>query len=473
MRSRLRIVALLLAALALAGCEWVRGRRPNVLVVVVDTLRADRLGAYGSTAGLTPFLDSLADRGFVFRNAYAQTSWTNGSIASLFTSRPQSRHRVLTFWDTLADTENTLAEVLSANGFEAGGFNANFLVGTRLGFAQGFDEYDTYSRSTEERGRQKYYKVRGEKLNEECLRWLDGLPRARRGGIFLYLQYMEPHAPYDPPQELVDRVLDGRPEPDRGAVNRRMAASNLGVFSDDMLAAVTTYYDAEVMAVDDVLRRLFAELTGRGFLDDTVVVITADHGEELRDHGSVGHDQTLYQESIHVPLIVLLPGRDGGARIADIVSLTDVAPTLLDWLGIAKPPSFDGISLLPLMGGRGESWLSRLGFGAQPEDAPKPVGSAFSELLKEERGLNQVHERAVISATGKLIQRVDGGSEFYDLTTDPGETRPDSLAAERRQRLSQALAAFGDRAEEGDVPEAAPTLDADTRERMRALGYAE
>ena len=464
-----RLLVLLALAAALAG-GCTKQPPPNVLLIVIDTLRPDRLGAYGSTRGLTPFLDSLAQRGFVFRNAYAQSSWTNASIASLFTSRYQSQHRITSFTAALSPDEVTLAEVLAGHGFVTGGFSANFLVGKHLGFGQGFADYETYTRSEMDNGKPLMIKERAERINREGLAWLDQ-PRPQPGRaapVLLYLHYMEPHNPYDPPAADLDRVLAGRPAPDRIAVNRRMRIPNLGEFPDDTVQAVKDLYDAEVMSVDAQLRVLFEALGKRGFLDRCIVVVAADHGEEFREHGLMGHHQTLYEEVIRVPLIVLVPGHEQRVDVTELVSLTDVAPTLLDLLALPQPPEFEGHSLRRLMG---------LGQPAQttrgPAAAPVAGGTAFSELIKEGTQRARPHERAVITDASKLILDVDGKREFYDLRADPGETNTQGLVDGTRERLSASLQSFMDYTQQRAAPVHQRALDAETRERMRALGYQE
>jgi arylsulfatase A-like enzyme len=435
--------------------------RPNIVVVVIDTLRPDRLGAYGNSRGLTPFLDSLAARGVVFRNAYAQTSWTNASIASLFTSRYQSQHHVTSFQAALSDQEQTLGEVLKANGYATGGFVANILLLSRLGFAQGFDEYKAFTRTEKDfLGRDLYIKERAQKINSEALHWLDQREKAadKSAPVFLYLHYMEPHNPYDPPAATLERLLAGRPKPDIAAVNDRMRLPNIGTFTDELVRDVQDLYDAEVSSVDADIRVLFDELGRRKILDDCIVVITADHGEEFREHGLMGHHQTLFEEVVRVPLIMLLPQRSERSDVTGLVSLVDIAPTLLDLLGLPIPDAFAGHSLRP--------WFDQ-------RDSGHIGGTVFTELIKEGTQRARPHERAVIQADRKLISDVDGKKEFYDLRTDPAETNAAALAEPARATLVETLTKFQEQGRPAPTRSAADTADPDTRERMRQLGYSE
>ncbi|MDX2168151.1 MAG: sulfatase [Deltaproteobacteria bacterium] len=470
LRHRAALVALLCCALA--GCA-APPPRPNVLVVLVDTLRPDRLGAYGNQRQLTPFLDELAARSTVFGNAYAQSSWTNPSVASLFTSRYQSQHRVTSFGSVLAADEQTLAEVLRQHGYATAAFSANFLLQPKLGFDQGFDVYKAMSRPGvgAVTGKPKLLKARAETINQAVLGWLDGRQNPAQPA-FLYVHYMEPHAPYDPPADALARAFGATPQPDLQRINDFMEMPGFTA-DDEVAAAARLYYDAEVTALDASLRALFAGLEQRGFLRDAVVVLLADHGEELKEHGLLGHHQTLYEEVIRIPLMIQMPGQTTRQDIAAPVETLDIAPTLLARLGIEAPASFVGVSLDRKLPGAAPLGLrQRLHAWLSPPAAPTPR-PVYSELIKDPGTLRlSQHERAAIDGGNKAIADVDGQTAYYDLQRDPGETNRDGVAAAPRGVLDRALAALRRLADGGDrVPGGG--LDEQTKERMRALGYAE
>jgi arylsulfatase A-like enzyme len=482
MSSRRPLLAALACALACASCTRLEHRAPNVLVVVIDTLRADRLGAYGNTRGLTPFLDALATRGTLFEHAYAVSSWTIPSVASFFTSRYPTQHHVVTFFSRIADPEVTMAERLHEGGWIGGCFSANPNLRKDWGHGQGFDEL--WSDQTPD------VDVHGDTIRAQGLAWLDRTwTRGSRTPGFLYFQYMEPHAPYDPPEPFRSRfAIDEAGQPFdaqtavRDAIKRALPSAvhdgepvNVADAVRTILARGTPLtkqqilpferlYDGEVATADDQVRQLFEELERRGFLENALVVVISDHGEEFVEHGGGSHGRTLYEESVHVPFIVVGPGVAAGRRVAENVSLIDLAPTLVDLLGLPPEPRFEGRSLAPLV---------RPGPGAD-----RGPGAGPDILMQLERTVpvsmdNRIHSRALLRGNQKFLIRVAGGTEMFDLATDPAEVSTSQPAATQQAPLSEALtlaeASLGERAA-GE--HAVGPVDEKLKERLRALGYA-
>jgi arylsulfatase A-like enzyme len=462
------LVAVLLATLAACGMP-ARTGRPNILLVVIDTLRADRLGCYGNARGLTPFLDELAARGHVVRRARAQAPWTNPSVASIFTSRYQSQHRVIDYRSVLPATELTLAEVLKANGYVTGGFSANGLIGESLGFGQGFDQYQAHLLVKGEDPEYMRIPVRADRIAAEALAWLDQLQRDGAAGapVFLYLQLMEPHAPYAPPAALLDRLRDDRPVDVRRA-SEHMYLDSLTPVGADELRQIEDVYDASVMAVDLALRDLFAALDAHGFFADAIVVVTADHGEEFQDHGLRGHGKALFDESIHVPLIVLPPGTTVPGDVDRLVSSIDIAPTVLELAGVPIPDRFGGQSFASEL--EGGWWARSRSALRQLRNAP-PAGSSYSENLVPPDVPALPHERALVADDSKIIEWRDGASRFYDLAHDPQEQAPNSVDDAGRARLETSLSQAEARAERDPSLAETKMPDARTREALEALGY--
>ena len=445
-----------------AGC----GRKPppHVILIVVDTLRADRLGAYGSQRGLTPFLDQLAHRGTVFRNAYAASSWTCPSVASLFTSRYPSQHKVIALDSRLPDSEVTLAEILAARGYVTLGFTANMLLGDSLGYAQGFREWK-FDPSV--------VKLRAPELRERALSALDA---ARRPGVpvFLYLHFMEPHLPYDPPGEYrrrFERPVGSRL--DSAEANRKVKDIEWDALSPAEIEHLESLYDGEVAYLDSELSRLFAELEQRDILRDAIVVLTADHGEEFGEHKLMSHGFSLYGQELNVPLLLLGPGVPVD-RVEDVpASLVDVAPTLLSLAGLSREQRFEGRSLVPLEHGADDAVVI----------AQLPLSSSV-DLRR--------HVAAVLRDRQKVLEIVPswaavlGKAEIYDLAADPAETRPlgyvdgpralpdsDPTAVRAHALLGELTRVQGELAKRA-VPNAERVkLGEEDRRRLRALGYVE
>ena len=453
---RWRWIALATAcALAPLGCASEQ-RPPNLLLVVLDTLRADRLGAYGSTRGLTPFLDELAGRGIVFENAYATSSWTSPSIASLFTSRHPIQHGIVGFESVLGEGEATLAESLHALGFTNGGFSANFRITEKLGYGQGFDVWRAYLESTDERDHGP--KVPARFVRKQALAWLESVwHRESPRPVFLYVHLMEPHSPYDPPEPVRQRLVPGASRAEIDAANALLVGLRFSDLSDEQVALLAALYDAEVATLDAELRTLFAALNKNGFLEHSIVAVAADHGEEFREHGMLLHGVTLFEAGVRVPLLLLGPGLEAGRRLSQPVSLLDVAPTLLDLLGARVQERFEGHSLLPqLRGSQGAAGSGDILFELAPKFDVQDIRS---------------HSRGLVRGARKLLVDPQGRPRVFDLAHDPGELAASGSADEVRELVAALERARDELASRAGAPVPAASLDARTRENLRALGY--
>jgi arylsulfatase A-like enzyme len=435
---------------------------PNILLIVVDTLRGDRLGVNGNPRGLTPFLDQLGARGTVFANAYAPTSWTCPSVASLFTARYASQHRVDRFEASIADSEVTLAEILAGRGYVGGGFSANLRMLEANGYGQGFASWKAYAR--DESGGSK---PRGALLRRQSMTWLQPLLQEKRQPLLLYLQYMEPHAPYDPGEPFRSRfVHETAPVSDDVA---RAKLTNSQPLQPAEIERLTQLYDGEVAAVDAEIRMLFDELERSGFLRDAVVVVTADHGEEFGEHGVMTHGRTLFNGVMHIPLIIVAPGYPAGRVVDQPVSLIDVAPTLLELSGLPPAPTFEGRSLVSLM---------------QSALAPPALWARMVDLVQGHDVIAEIephgespdmrkHSLAIVRGSRKLLVDPRGDTALFDLYSDPGETTP--LGAANADLAARMLSALAQRRSElktraAESRDVRPIDDA-TKEQLRGLGY--
>jgi arylsulfatase A-like enzyme len=433
--------AVLLAALAVAGAAC---RRPapatrDVVLISLDALRADRLGAYGYSLPTSPFLDHLAARGLTFERAFVNTHGTTPSHTTLLSGLYQENHGV-----GLAGSRGGvvataippgvpwLPELLRARGYQTIGVTDGGNIGRRFGFARGFDRFDD----------------RGGGLRRGARRLLAEVQRARRADprrpLFLFLHTYQVHSPYHPPADL--RRLFGVPADVRQASSRFLVAhaSDAAALPPGVQATLSSLYDADIRHTDDLLRELFADLAGEGLLAHALVVVTADHGEEFGEHGGLLHRDLLYDELLHVPLLLAAPGI-APARVGGLVSTVDVAPTILAWAGAPAPPGLPGRDLLRAAGQRRALVLAQYG-----------------------------RERyCVRTAEWKLIVS-DGRAELYDLRRDPREQRDVAAShADVRQRLAAALGAWqAERRAQGTAPAGrAVELPAEERAQLRALGY--
>jgi len=456
-------LTLWLAAACAPRAEPPSAAPPNVIMVVIDTLRADHVGWYGNSSSVSDFLNGLADRGSVFSNAYTPSSWTSPVIASLFTSRYPSQHGIDSYASVLNASERTLAEELRAAGYATLGLSANILVSAPLGYDQGFDRFKTYHGPLKERAAT---------LTRDAVEWIDQMRSAHaQQPLFVYLQLMEAHEPWQPPHEALE-ALAAR----RGFGADRVAQLEAFVkeqppfvlMAPEKIDLARDLYDAEIDSADAQLREWFATLSQRGVLDNALVIVTADHGEEFLEHGGLGHGHTLYNELIHVPLLVALPGQTSRVDIDDVVSLVDLAPTVLAAAGVASPPTFEGHSLLPaLQRGSLQRWLH----GALSHVA-KPA-TAYSEM-SDFRATDiqpKLHRQALVQGSHKLIERRDNQEEAYDLAGDPTEHDRAGLDAAATAAMRATLATVEQRLSHAQEPRRTEAIDAGTRERMRALGY--
>jgi arylsulfatase A-like enzyme/cytochrome c-type biogenesis protein CcmH/NrfG len=407
-------------ALVAAGCRG-EARPRHLLLVTLDTLRADRLGSYGHAAARTPHLDALAGRGLRFARAATVTPLTLPAHASLFTGTFPAHHGVRDnggFY--LGEERRTLAEALAAAGFRTGGFVGAFVLDRRWGIAQGFAEYfdDFDLAEFDDAAGMDAVQRPGAAVVDRALEWLAA---DRRRPFFAWVHLYDPHTPYE------------APEPYRSAFPATLAGA----------------YDAEIAAADAQVGRLLEALRADGRLAETLVVVLGDHGEMLGEHREATHGFFVYDAAVRIPLIVAGPGVEPGVA-AEQVRIVDVLPTALARLGVSAPPGVQGVDLLA--GGAEprrllalvESWYPRHHYG-------------WSELVGVQDGRY------------KLIRAPR--RELYDLERDPGER--DNLEAREPQRAAALERALdGMLAEVGAPQTAAPRPpDAESAARLRALGY--
>ena len=456
--------------------------RPNVLIVVWDTVRADRMSLYGHDVATTPQLDAFAQEARVYEQAIAPGMWTLPTHATMFTGLYPQTHGARAGYRWLDYHHPTLAELLRDVGYDTFFFSSNLIAGPMTNLAQGFDTvHTTYPRkgqakrklwpryveladaaaraklierdastelspsfagSKKDHWKKAAFKDAAPVITQGLFEWLD--TRDRASPWLAYLNFMEAHTPRVPSMEARKRILDDATIELGLKTNLSLFAENefmIGQrsYTDEELKAIAGVYDATLVDLDDATATLFAGLQERGVLDDTLVVVVADHGEHLGEHGRFEHRWSMHQELLHVPLLMRLPGVVEPGRVSERVSTGDVFSTVLEVTGTTAPPSTQTQSLL----------------------ATDRSGQVFSQLLdpfaSQLKNVREAYEDhpdvdfapllrtycAAFEGDDKLIFGTDGDHALYDLGADPQEsTNRAATDPERVAYLSDALFAF-------------------------------
>ncbi len=448
------IVVLAATGLYLTACDSSGGTpAANVLLIVVDTLRADRLGCMGNTLGMTPNMDAVAAEGVLFENAFSHAPWTLPSIASLFTSTYPAQHgaggRIPRQLSRLREEARTVGQCFQNSGARTVCVaNVDFLTET-YGMTKGFDSID-FVKSTGNR-----LTRRAEETTDAALKWLKDL---KSGPFFLMVHYFDPHLAYEPPAEFrrafaLEQDRESEKVPFSNVLE--IVAYRQGKFelSDERINRLEALYNGEVAYTDQEIGRLLAGLEQEGLSRSTVVVVTSDHGEEFNDHGSFEHGHTHYDELLHVPLIIRKPGLlPAGKEVGPVVRHIDLAPTLCRLANIEPGDWFEGRDLSPF-------WNS----GAKAEDLPVFCQGHFWGPPRYSRRANGYKI---------IVHEQDKSLEVYDLTSDPAEKndlalRKPDLA--NRLKSDLLLILKGMLAEAGAVEMV--DLSPEDVNRLRALGY--
>ena len=456
----------------LAGCGWgSRSAAPSpsqvVLLVSLDTTRADHLGPYGHPEAVTPHLDQLASEGMVFERHIAAAPTTLASHTTLMTGNYPHTHGISRNIYTVSSDNEMLAEVFEEEGWRTAAFLGAMPLQSASGFTQGFQHVDeTFSRT---RGRDLVDQAErgGDEVTDAVLSWIDGEGRGDGEPVFLFVHYFDPHAPYAPPEPYRSMYGDVT-DPDAGSMKYVHKTRSLGKRGSERVAqrhaALQRLYLGEISWTDAQLGRLVDGLKARGWYDQAMVIVTADHGETQVGHSEVwNHGYTVYDETVRIPLLMRLPdSQRAGARVRRLVGNLDLYPTLLEWFSFA-PRDVEGESFVPLL--RGE---------AMAERAP-----VFSEATKpyvpqgDSEWRNDLRKKSASSAGLKVhFDPMTEAWELYDLTEDPDEA--DNLHRDedtsRGESLRRALGQWRDEAD----PLPAPEQGSDqTRRQLEALGYVD
>ncbi len=393
-------------------------RPPNIVLIVMDTVRADALGGELAGSPVTPHLDRLLAEGTSFSNAFANAPWTVPSHATLFTGLYPHRHGSVHERFALDERLETVAEILSGKGYSTCGITSNPWLRERGGFGQGFEAYEEVYRHLNEAV------DKGASLaTDKAVEWVS----AGAGGdrpFFLFVNYIDAHLPYAPPAAILESMGFDEQKLARSDFSVRQAEEIIGrkgVAGEEEVELARTLYRLEIAYVDRKLGELIRFLEESEVLDETLLVVTADHGEHLAEHGLMGHEFSLYDELLRVPLILRLPGRvRAGLRVEAPVSHVDVLPTILDLLG-----EHERIQSLP-----GRSLLDPEGLA--------PERPLLAEYVRPQRLIHNYwkskHPEVDLSAFDVGLQSIRRGSrklivsggeklQLFDVTKDPSEER--------------------------------------------------
>ncbi len=457
MAARRLVHALILLIVTLTVSCTGRGpggsRPPDIILITIDTLRADHLGAYGYGRPTSPALDAFARESVVISDGIAQAPYTKASIASLLTGLPPSTHKTwstsvalpvlmtgsigerhVPVTDVLPHSVPVLPERLQQAGYETLAFTTNPFLIPDFGFARGFTRFRFFDGPT--------FASADAVLPEV----LAAVRERHTTPVFVWVHLMEPHSPYAPPDDARDRLPPGGARhviPDSVSIPPWLIARP----SRD-LRVYESLYDAEILTVDRALGRFFDGLRRAGVWETSAIIVTADHGEEFLDHGGLEHNRTLYDEMVHVPLMLKIPGVTP-RRLEAQMELMDLFPTLVSLGGGRAPDAVFGADMLPLL---------RSGQGEDPYAVTELVDAAIAVRTRE----------------WKLIETVDGRRELYHLAADPQERR--DVSTREPQRLEDLTAVLhGIRSRAASLarhvtPEAAP-MRPSVLDRLRALGY--
>lgn len=455
MQKPVAAVALVLVAvngLATWQKAKVSDNRPNVIFLVIDALRADHLGCYGYARPTSPNIDALAKEGVVFTNCFAQSTHTKPSIASLFTSMYPSQHNVIrgnrqdadgnVYSPVLSASLKTMAEYMQEAGYNTVGLLEQGQLRAYMGFAQGFYFYDSFM-------------VLAKLLNREFYRWL---PKNKHRKFFAYLHYQDVHAPYTPKPQYAELFGAESDVPTHGAAWQDakddwrqfqidFMEGNLEISQSD-IDQLIRLYDAEIRAIDDQLGTLFQKLKEEGVYDNSLIIITSDHGDAFLEHNLLDHGNSLYDEVLRIPLIMRFPGGEHQGVVDSPVQMIDLLPTLLDYLNIDHNGTLMGHSVLGHLEG-----------SEKPE--PYPIYSELGDMVALRKGdykliYDMANERVELyNVAEDPSEQVDLSAQWADLVA--------SLKAEVAQ-LAEYIAATRPEAEDIQV-------DPKTVENLKSLGY--
>jgi len=498
-------LAVLFVVVAALGCGGQGEVRPNVLWIVWDTARADHLGLYGSDRDTTPFLDEWAKNARVFENCLSTAGYTLPSHAAMFTGLLPSENCANNGNKSLGDQYTTIAELLQGAGYRTYLYSANPNISAARNFAQGFDvaehpwiekyhdraialvrsKLPDYDNSSELRARLDdasagtagltpwNIKAAGEIARDAAVSWLEGSDPDKP--YFVFMNYMEAHRPYIPPRGFREQLMtpdqvNASYEVDRSWLPMWEFTFGLRDYTDEEIELTRATYDAAVLELDAMLKELLEDLKQRGHLDDTVVIVTSDHGEHLGEQHMLDHQYSVYQALLHVPLVVHYPPRFAPGRDDRPVMNFDLFPTLVELTGV-EPPAGPQSQARSLLGPPDR----RERLAEDPAFSPLGIRIVSQEHPDWDPSSWQRIQRTLIDGTDKFIWGSDGEHGLFDLEADPFETR--NLLSDNAARAAEMQMALAEYYETlqlcTESTEEIEQLSPEQRELLKSLGYVE
>ena len=452
-------VVLLLNTVQIIRRQTISSSKPNILILVVDALRADRLGCYGYERATSPYIDLFSKDALFFESCYSTSPWTKTAVGSLFTSLYPSQHGAFFFHSRLPDKRLTLAEVFKNRGYDTLAFQTNPIITRDYNFDQGFSSYSDLTFE------------RAEHVNAQIFSRL----RKKRKPFFAYMHFMETHLPYEPPPEYYSLF-----ETDKGpfgisgtqdAFQTRLL-NELGL-SDKDKRYFSNLYDGEIRYFDDRFKELIVFLKEYKLYDNTIIVLTSDHGEEFWDHGGLEHGHTLYNELLHIPLMIKPAGPPSGKIMEQPAQIVDIYPTLLHLAGLECPDSVEGVSLVsPSENEKRPLYFEGLLRGAES----KGILRGGIKLI-ENTGVMNPYALEYIEGFKKTHSAKDMNPfELFDLSGDPGEKNNKFLAeknaaTELRALLFRYKTAVFPLGTDSQKDKSGRKQMEKTRDNLRSLGY--
>ncbi len=464
------------ANLWLGGCgQRRRGKGPNVLLIVLDTARADRFSCMGYKSQTSPNIDAIFSEGVIYQRAYSTACWTLPSHSSLFSGLYPTQAGGTSETLQLPKFNRTLAEVMKEAGYDTAAFVCNAWVSVERGFGQGFDEFNEMWRPE---NRPDVTQSQGPvelTATQLAASWLEQR-KAAKNPFFVFINLNCIHLPYVPTEPFLSSFVGNRGY-NNEEVNRIAAVKSMWPYlagelklSERDFRIMSDLYDAEVALADSCVGQIIGQLRASGLLDDTVVILTSDHGENLGERGRIDHHLSMYETTLHIPLMIRYPKAfQPGSRISDFVSIVDIAPTVMDLCGAGKSVERQKSAETSLA----RSDRQHRAFVVAGNERPLAgIGLMRERYPKFDSIAIDYRVRAIRTNLYKLIWNVGGAVELFDIKTDPGELHDiSSEQLETRNKLHKMLKVWMERLPMAGDVSFLEGQDEESMKILRSLGY--